>query len=91
MAILQYGIAAFTWDDAAGAFIAKPFSFHLLQRKSGIGLDGVDTNGWAAETPLVVQTGALEFLAHHGFDMNAVIHGGIGYTSREAVSRGGGG
>ena len=81
--LLQFGVATFTYDDAAGAFIVRPYSFYLHPRVSQVGLD-MGTSGWGGETAFTVQASSLTFLSNNKFDFNKLF-------AKGACGGGGGG
>ncbi|KAJ3201326.1 hypothetical protein HDU82_008200 [Entophlyctis luteolus] len=71
-AVLQFGVATFTWDATIGKYIARAFNFPIFphQGKSVFGLN----------RRFLVEAGAIDFLAANSFSFDDTFRNGIPYV-----------
>ena len=86
MGLLQYGICTFEWSSESGAYIARPFSFHLLPKRGLLECTAHEA-GEGGDTLFHTSTETLKFLLDNKFDFQAMVGGGLSYLSREGEAR----
>jgi hypothetical protein len=87
MGLLQYGVCAFEWDGARGAFIARPYSFHLLPREESGLWTAADGAGAGGDAIFHASSSTVTFLRSNGFNLSQWAEGGLSFLSREAEAQ----
>ena len=68
--LIQFGLCAFSWDNEAKQYIAKPFNFYIFPRVC---------NRQCPDVRFLCQSSSIEFLVEHSFDFNKLFREGISY------------
>lgn len=73
--IIQLGLCTFTWEQAAGRYVAKPFNFYIFPTST--------TGHVSSNRVFSTQAQAFDFLVKQSFDFNKWVYQGIPYMTKE--------